>query len=197
MLDWIECQGSEFIMQPILKYKSLSMVTVLTVTMLFSCKNNFKEVQSIGILDGGPLTIAENINTKYTDSGKLKSILISPKMLNYSNREFAFYEFPEGINLTLFDKDDNESNVVADFAILYDETDLLDLQGNVVLTTYNKDTLYAEQLFYDQKKEWLFTNQSVRFRTKDQLINGNGFDSDRDFSQARVLEVTGRIFIDE
>ena len=180
-----------------LKYKSLSMVTVLTVTMLFSCKNNFKEVQSIGILDGGPLTIAENINTKYTDSGKLKSILISPKMLNYSNREFAFYEFPEGINLTLFDTDDNESNVVADFAILYDETDIIDLQGNVVLATYNKDTLYADQLFYDQKREWLFTNQPVRFRTKDQLINGNGFDSDRSFSQARVLEVTGRIFIDE
>ena len=173
------------------------MVTVLTVTMLFSCKNNFKEVQSIGILDGGPLTIAENINTKYTDSGKLKSILISPKMLNYSNREFAFYEFPEGINLTLFDTDDNESNVVADFAILYDETDIIDLQGNVVLATYNKDTLYADQLFYDQKREWLFTNQPVRFRTKDQLINGNGFDSDRSFSQARVLEVTGRIFIDE
>ena len=87
------------------------MVTVFTVTLFFSCKNNFKEVQNIGILDGGPLTIAENINTKYTDSGKLKSILISPKMLNYSNREFAFYEFPEGINLTLFDADNNENNV--------------------------------------------------------------------------------------
>jgi len=173
------------------------MVTVFTVTLFFSCKNNFKEVQNIGILDGGPLTIAENINTKYTDSGKLKSILISPKMLNYSNREFAFYEFPEGINLTLFDADNNKSNVVADFAILYDETDLIDLQGNVVLTTHNKDTLYADQLFYDQKTEWLFTNQPVRFRTKDQLINGNGFDSDRSFSQAKVLEVTGRIFIDE
>ena len=173
------------------------MVTVFTVTLFFSCKNNFKEVQNIGILDSGPLTIAENINTKYTDSGKLKSILISSKMLNYSNREFAFYEFPEGINLTLFDADNKESNVVADFAILYDETDLIDLQGNVVLTTHNQDTLYAEQLFYDQKKEWLFTNQPVRFRTKDQLINGNGFDSDRSFSQAKVLEVTGRIFIDE
>jgi LPS export ABC transporter protein LptC len=184
-------------MNRISKYYVLSMVTVFTVTMLFSCKNNFKEVQNIGALDSGPLTIAENINTKYTDSGKLKSHLISPKMLNYSNREFAFYEFPEGINLTLFDKDNNESNVVADFAILYDETDLIDLKGNVVLTTHNKDTLYAEQLFYDQKKEWLFTNTPVRFRTKDQIINGNGFDSDRNFSQAAVLEVTGRIYIAE
>ena len=81
-------------MKLILKYKTLSMVTVLTVTLFFSCKNNFKEIQKIGILDSGPLTIAENINTKYTDSGKLKFNLISPKMLNYSNRDFAFFEFP-------------------------------------------------------------------------------------------------------
>ncbi|RLD28459.1 MAG: LPS export ABC transporter periplasmic protein LptC [Bacteroidetes bacterium] len=184
-------------MKTILIYKTLSMVTVFTVILFFSCKNNFKEIQNIGIIDGGPLSIAENINTKYTDSGKLKSNLISPKMLNYSNREFAFYEFPEGINLTMYDKENNKSNVIADYAILYDETDLIDLQGNVVLTTHNKDTLYADQLFYNRKTEWLFTNLPVRFRTKDQLINGNGFDSDRSFANAHVLEVTGIIYIDE
>lgn len=173
------------------------MVTVFSATMFFSCKNNFKDIQNIGTLDSGPLTIAENINTKYTDSGKLKSHLISPKMLNYSNREFAFYEFPEGINLTIFDDDNNKSNVVADYAILYDQTDLIDLQGNVVLTTHNNDTLNADQLFYDQKKEWMFTNSPVRFRTKDQLINGIGFDSNKDFTQAQVLETTGTIYIDE
>lgn len=184
-------------MNTVLKYRIIYIVTVFTVTMFFSCKNNFKDIQNIGILDSGPLSIAENINTKYTDSGKLKSHLISPKMLNYSNREFPFYEFPEGINLTMFDKENNKSNVVADYAILYDETDLIDLQGNVVLTTHKKDTLFADQLFYDQKKEWLFTNLPVRFRTKNELINGNGFDSNRDFTNAQVLEVTGRIFIDE
>ena len=175
----------------------MNMVTVLAVTMFFSCKNNFEEVQNIGILSSEPLTVAENINTKYTDSGKLKSILKSPKMLNFSNRDFAFYEFPEGVDLTLFDDDNNRSNVIADYAIVYDETDLIDLRGNVVLNTHNRDTLYADQLFYDQKLQWLFTNQPVKFRTKDQLIDGNGFDSDRNFSKARVLEVTGIVFLNE
>ena len=175
----------------------LSMVTVFTVTLFFSCDNNFKAVQNIGILDSGPLTIAENINSKYTDSGRLKSILQSPKMLNYSNREFAFYEFPEGINLILYDDDNQESNVVADYAIMYDETDLIDLQGNVVLATHNKDTLFAEQLYYDQIKEWLFTNTPVTFKMQDQLINGNGFDSNRNFSNAHVLEMTGHMYLNE
>jgi len=57
--------------------------------------------------------------------------------------------------------------------------------------------LFTEQLFYDQKKEWLFTNYPVKFRTKDYVTNGNGFDSNKNVTNAQVLEVTGRIFIDE
>ena len=175
----------------------LSIVTVFTVTLFLSCENNFKAVQNIGVLDAGPLTIAENINSKYTDSGKLKSILESPKMLNFSNREFAFYEFPEGINLTLFDDNNQKSNVIADYAILYDQTSLIDLRGNVVLSTHNKDTLFAKQLYYDQIKEWIFTNEPVTFKMKDQIINGNGFDSNRNFSNAHVLEMTGVVYLNE
>ena len=172
-------------------------VTVFTVTMFFSCKNNFKEVQNIGIVDSGPLTIAEHINTKYTDSGRLKMNLISPKMLDFSNRAFAFFEFPDGVNLNFFDDNNNKNNVVADYGLVYNETNLIDLRGNVILTTHNKDTLFAEQLYYDQKTEWLFTNQPVKFRTKNEIINGNGFDSNRNFTNAEVLETTGVIYIDE
>ncbi|WP_412986480.1 LPS export ABC transporter periplasmic protein LptC [Pontimicrobium sp. IMCC45349] len=179
------------------KYILLNIVTVFAVTLFFSCTNSLKEVQSIGVSKGGPASIAENINTKYTDSGKLTSVLVSPKMFDYSNREFAFYEFPEGVNLTLYDKDNNKSTVVSDYAIVYNETDLIDLQGNVVLTTHANDTLFAEQLFYDQKTEWLFTNQPVKFRTSEYITDGNGFDSNKNFTNAQVLEVTGRIYIDE
>jgi LPS export ABC transporter protein LptC len=71
------------------------------------------------------------------------------------------------------------------------------LQGHVIITTKENDTLYAEQLYYDQKKEWLFTNKPVTFRTGMDLINGNGFDSDTKFSNAEVLEINGIITVDE
>jgi LPS export ABC transporter protein LptC len=173
------------------------MVTVLTVTMFFACKNNLKEVQNIGLVDSGPLTIANHINTKYTDSGRLKMNLKSAKMLDFSNREFAFFEFPKGIDLDIYDDNNNKSNVTANYAIVYTETDLIDLRGKVVLRTHNNDTLFAEQLYYDQKTEWLFTNQPVRFVRQNEIINGNGFDSNKDFTNAEVLETTGIIYIDE
>ena len=178
-----------------IRFKNIS--PLFLVAMFFSCNNTLKEVQDLNTATLAPMSIAENINTKYTDSGRLTSILVSPKMLNFTNREFPYYKFPNGIDLTLFDDEKNKNTVIADLAIVYSETDIIDLQGNVVLTTSTNDTLFTEQLFYDQKKEWLFTNYPVKFRTKDYVTNGNGFDSNKNVTNAQVLEVTGRIFIDE
>lgn len=174
-----------------------NIVTAITVTMFFSCKNNFDEVKKIGISENEPIGIAETIDLKYTDSGRVTVNLKSPKMLDYSNRAFAFNEFPNGVFLDLFDENDEKSTVIADYAIVYDRTGLIDLQGNVVLASSKNDTLFAEQLYYDQEKEWLFTNQSVTFRTGKDIINGKGFDSDTDFKQAEVLEIDGFITLDE
>ena len=107
----------------------------------------------------------------------------SLRMNQLSNRTFQYSEFPDGINLTLNDEENQKSTVVADYAIVYNETDLMDLQGHVVIATKDNDTLYAEQLYYDQKREWLFTNKPVTFRTGLDLIHGNGFDAE----QAKAL----------
>lgn len=174
-----------------------SIVVVITATMLFSCKNNFNEVQKIGVSENQPIGVADTINLKRTDSGRVVANLISPKMLDFTNREFGYNEFPEGLILYLYDEQNQKSTVIADYAISYDETKLIDLQGNVILASSKKDTLFAEQLFYDQKKEWLFTNRPVTFRQGNDIINGNGFDSDADLNQAQVLEIDGIITLPE
>jgi len=174
------------------------MVVALATTILFSCKNNFKEVQQIGILQNGPAGEAKNINLKYTDSGKIKANLLSPKMLDYSNRDFPFSEFPEGIHLNLFDEEKHKSVVLADYAITYTETDLIDLRGNVVLMTYTKDTLFAEQMYYDQRRQQLFTNLPVRFSfASGNSGKGNIFDSDIRFENYEILEGSGSADIDQ
>lgn len=167
------------------------------LSMLISCKGNLDDVQKMGMSENEPIGVAEKINLVHTDSGKVKAILISPKMLDYSNRDFSFNEFPEGITLDIYDDENKKSVVVSDYAIIYNETKLIDLQGNVKITTNTNDTLYAEQLFYDQKKEWLFTNKPVTFRTGEDITHGNGFDANSKFTIAEVLEVTGYITLED
>tara|TARA_R110002096_G_scaffold211121_1_gene398503 strand:+ start:11954 stop:12508 length:555 start_codon:yes stop_codon:yes gene_type:complete len=178
-------------------YNMINIVTVFTVTMFFSCNNSYNEVQKMGISENEPIGIAEHINLKYTDSGRVTANLLSAKMLDFSNRDFPYYEFTNGVTLYLFDDENKKSTVVSDYAITYDRTNLIDLQGNVKIITQTNDTLFAEQLYYDQKKEWLYTNKPVTFRTGLDLIHGNGFDSNSKFTNAEVLEVTGIITLDE
>lgn len=184
-------------MKKIYLYRILNIVTIFMVTMFFSCNDSFKQVQKIGISENEPIGVAENINLKYTDSGRVTANLISPKMFDYTNRDFPYNEFTEGVILNLFDEQNKKSVVVADYAIIYNETNLLDLQGNVVITTSDNKVLKTQQLFYDQKKEWLFTNHPVTFKTETDIINGNGFDSNSKFTNAEVLEVTGIITVED
>lgn len=165
--------------------------------MFFSCKDNFKDVQQIGISENEPIGVSKDINLKYTDSGRIKAILVSPKMLDYSNREFAFNEFPEGIVLDVFDEEENKTNIIADYAISYEKTNLIDLQGNVRIATHNQDTLFAEQLYYDQDKEWVFTDRPVSLKQGYDELNGIGFDSDTKFRKTKLLEPTGPITVEE
>lgn len=181
----------------ILKNIIISIVITLVMTMLFSCSNNnLKNIQDIDVSENEPIGVAENINLKYTDSGKVKAILKSPKMYDYSNRRFPYNEFTNGVNLELFE-DGKKSVVVSDYAIIYNKTNIIDLQGNVKVTTHSNDTLYAQQLYYDQMRDWLFTNKPVTFKMSGDIINGDGFDSNSKFTEVEVFSTSGRISVDE
>ena len=180
-------------------YTLSNTVIALVVTVFFSCKNNFKDVQQLGVLQNEPVGEADSINLKYTDSFKLKANLLSPKMLDYSNRSFPFSEFPEGIELIIYDDDGNTTKIFADYAIVYNETDLVDLQGNVILATHQKDSLFTPQMYFDQKKEWVFTNKVFRLKRADGTdIPGRVFDSDKNFDDYTMLAVEdGDILIED
>ena len=172
-----------------------NVVTAIVVTLFFSCSNDFDDVQKVGILQNQPIGEAEDIDLKYTEykdsTVRLLANLLSPKMLDYSNRNFAFSEFPDGIELIIYDENNNKTTITSDYAIVYSETDIIDLRGNVKIATHEKDTLFTEQLFYNQKLEWAFTNEAWLFKRSGSPSYGIGFDSDKEFKNFQLLEMGG------
>ena len=49
-------------------------------------------------------------------------------MLNFSNANFPYFEFPTEIEVILFDENKNQTKIVADYAISYSNSDLIDLR---------------------------------------------------------------------
>jgi len=108
-----------------------------------------------------PLATANNIRMVYTDSLKIQAVLTAPKHIDYTNLSFRYSEFPEGLKVIFYDNLGNENEVLADYGVLYDETKLIDLKGNVQLKSHDGSILTTNQLFWDSQSEWLFTEQAL------------------------------------
>lgn len=160
----------------------LSAIVFFGLMAFFSCEGTYDQVQQLNLSDNRPIAEGENVNLKYTDSGRLVTNLMAPKLLDYSNYEFSYQEFPQGLDIHFFDQD-KESTVRSDYAIRYGSSGLVDLRRNVVLTTSDGNVLEAQQLYWDQKGQWLFTDQPYRITFSDGSYNdGSRFDANEDFT---------------
>ena len=160
---------------------------------LFSCESNFKEVQKINFSEFVPSGEADDFNLKYTDSGRIQSILISPKMLDYATVEFPFTEFPKGIKVTLFDKNGKKTFVSSDYAVTYKNTNIIDLQGKVLIVNETGQALETAQLYFDQKNEWFHTEKKFKFIDPKGVSFGEGIDFSKDFKIVNSQKISGEI----
>ena len=159
-----------------------SAIVLFGLMAFFSCEGTYDQVQQLNLSDNRPIAEGENVNLKYTDSGRLVTNLITPRLLDFSNYEFSYQEFPKGIDIHFFDEE-KESTVRSDYAIRYGSSGLVDLRRNVVLTTADGNVLEAQQLYWDQKGKWLFTDEPYRITFSDGSYNdGSRFDANEDFT---------------
>lgn len=130
-----------------------------------------------------PSGIAEDFDVKYTDSAQIKAILVSPKMMDYSNAKYPFNHFPKGIRLTVYDDKHQQHIIIADKATAYNKTGIIELRGNVKITTSDKKVMETQQLFYDQKQNWFFTESYFKITDPNKsFFEGIGIDFDNKFN---------------
>ncbi len=175
-------------------FKKRYILFLFAAVAAFSCESNFKEVQRINSVVFSPATEADSINLKYTDSGKVKAVLVSTKMHDYSILEYRFNEFPKGIHVTLYDDNGQQTNIVADYAINYAKTSIIDLQGHVKITTQDGKKMETEQLYYDQKNEWFYTERYFKFTDgAGGYLEGPGIDFSKDFKYMNTQQSSGQV----
>ncbi|MBC7747938.1 MAG: LPS export ABC transporter periplasmic protein LptC [Methylotenera sp.] len=179
------------------KYTIKWIVTVFAVTLFFGCESNFKEIQKINFSEFVPSSDADKVNLKYTDSGRINAVLVSSKMLDYSSVDFPFIEFPKGIDVTLYDKKEKKTFIRSNYAISFKGTNIIDLQGKVKIFTEQGQMLETEQLYFDQKNEWFFTERKFKFTDPKGVSNGQGIDFSKDFKVINSQKITGEVETNE
>jgi LPS export ABC transporter protein LptC len=166
---------------------------LFALVLMSSCESNFREVQKSNFAEFTPSGEADSIDLKYTDSGKIKSILVSPKMLDYATVEFPFTEFPKGLKVTMYDDNGKKTFVTSKYAITFKNTDLIDLQGNVKITNEAGQLFETEQLYFDQKNEWFYTEKRFKFTDAKGFTYGEGVDFSKDFKIINSQRISGEV----
>ena len=176
-----------------LKLNHIKVLLTLLCLQFFSCDSNIKEVQKSVLSEFKPNGESKGFNVKYTLNGKIKSIIISQKMLDYTSVKFPFTEFPDGINVTLYDDNAEKTYVVSKYAVKFKKSDLIDLRGSVKITNDKGQMLETDQLYFDQKNEWFFTEKRYKFTDPKGVSFGEGLDFSKDFKIINSQQISGKI----
>lgn len=159
-----------------------SIAAIFIVAMLFSCQGRINKVRQLSLEPMAPQIEEYGAKLIYTDSGRVTLKLLTPKLLDFGNLDFSYSEFPEGATLSFFDEKNNENTVEADYAIVYNETNLIDMRGNVEIALADGTILNADQLYWDRERQWVFTDQPYTVKMDNGTLNdGMGFDSNEKF----------------
>ena len=179
--------------------KFINIAFVCTLAMFFSCTNDVKEVRDFLADKNMPIGEAYNINHRHTDSGRVNIKMRAPVMLDFDNRkDHPYSEFPDGIKITTIEKNGDSVTIEGDYAISFKKTSVSEIRNNVVIINYGKNNkLETEQVYWDQKTHYFFTEKKFKFYTVTDTINGIGFEASEDLQVWWVKNQTGIINIKE
>ena len=175
----------------------LPAVLISGMTLLSSCEKKPVVVKDIPIKELPSLS-GRNVETMYTDSGKVTLIVRTPLVQQFTTKEDPHTLFPEGLTVLFYDKKTSpQASISAHYARYTDKDEQWELRDSVVAVNTEGDILETELLYWSEPKERVWSDRFVRFTLKDKIIMGTGFESDSRLTNGTIKNVSGTIYFDD
>ena len=168
-------------------------LALLCVISLTNCTDQFSAVQQMNKFDEIPVGITEELHLIYSDSAQIEAELIAPINIDYTNQDFPYSEFPQGLDATLHGNRGEVTYVRSDYGIYYPKTEIIDLRGNVEISDNTGTRLNTNQLYWDASQEWLFTEKNFTFTNASYDIEAVRLDANRSFRKLMTGMISGNI----
>ena len=164
------------------------------VFLLSSCENDMSVVKKIASPKEASKETGKDVVSLYSDFGKVKAKLIAPVMNHVDDEKNPYTELPSGLHLFFYtDSLKVQSELTAGYGISYDKSDEMIARNNVVVTNIYGDKLESEELVWSQKTEKISSEKFVKITTKDEIIFGDGFESNDDLSNYKIKKIRGTL----
>ncbi|WP_353721312.1 LPS export ABC transporter periplasmic protein LptC [Dyadobacter sp. 676] len=160
------------------------------IVLLFVACESKKD--KIGAVYTGPLEIVNDLVVKYSEQGKMKVFVKTPKSLTYQNETRVF---PDSVNISFFDSLGTVVTTLRSDSGRYDRNaDTYIVKGNVrVVKSETQEILTTSELSWSPGTHKVFTDKalSVKNLRTSEITNAIGMDAEQDFSRIKFRKATG------
>jgi LPS export ABC transporter protein LptC len=162
-----------------------------------SCENNESEISRITARPNDPVEEISGLQTIYSDSGAVKVLLEAPVMKKILAPK-PITELSKGMKISFYDANLNIiSRMKSSYAIHYEQEHRWEARNNVEVVNVKGEKLNTEKLVWDERTNKLLSDNFVKITTSKEIIMGNGFEADQDFSHYKIYNVTGHITLNQ
>lgn len=176
------------------RYSGLAVSAVAALVVLFSgCKEDGK----LGVASRidpkkMPTMSTVNVSTLISDSGITQYKIVSPLWTVYDEVDTPYWNFPKGVYLQKFDRKFNViASVAADSAKYFRLQNLWRLDGNVELHKEPGELFLTQQLFWDQRRNRLYSDSFIHIESPTRMLEGYGFESNDRLTKYSIRRPTG------
>ena len=169
----------------------------IALSLFFACQTNPKQMEELSKDMDEPAVSSTEVEWLYTKKGKASFKLNTTLMQRFENPE-PYVEFPDGLELRSFEEEGNEdASLRADYAIQREKDQKIEAKGNVLLQNNQGEMLETEHLIWDELNERIYTEEFVKITKEEQVIMGEGFESDIYFNEYSLKKSRGIINLEQ
>ncbi len=168
---------------------------LIVASVFASCSgNDLEQVNKVAESHTWPIETGHDITINYTDSGIVKAMVKAPLLERYASEDRNYTEMRKGLRVEFLDKQGKiESFLTSQYAIRYDQEKRMVARNKVVVMNLDGDTLRTEELHWNEATQRISTQKQVTITTKDEMMWGDGLESDVAFKHPKIFKLRGTI----
>lgn len=170
-------------------------VFLAVVTSFFgiSCGNSNKQLgAAVTSRDSTSVMTTYGVNMLISENGMVRYRVQAEEWKVFDRLKPPFHAIEKGVMLEVLDSAMQvESSIVADTAYDYYEKDLWELRGNVHAENVKNEKFDTQLLFWDNRRNMIYSDSLIRIEQEKQIIIGHGFESNSNMTDYTIRHTEG------
>jgi len=168
---------------------------ILFFLVFVSCTNDPKVVQEFVSGKELPIEQIKEAELIQTENGNIKVKIVANTINRFQNSHPELI-FSNNLVVTFYnDSSKVQSILKAENASIDEQKKIMIASNNVILESDDKK-LETEELIWDEVSNKIYTDKTVKITTGKEVIFGEGFTSNPDFTEYSIVKINGSLNFD-